>query len=103
MYVKGNASLRSFRWVSVSQSSHRFRLLTVAGGQDRVGVENEEEELARAFRNNALSSARRASAPWNPGALDRQLNDIDPDARPEHHHRSDSVRFDRPERVRHQH
>src|SRR6266436_6454362 len=64
---------------------------------------NEEEELARAFRNNALSSARRASAPWNQGAVDRPLNDTHPDATPEHHHRSNSLRFDRPECVRHQH
>jgi hypothetical protein len=48
--------------VAVSQSSQRFRLLTVAGGHDRVGVENQEEELAGAFRNTALSSARRTSA-----------------------------------------
>ena len=58
MHGNERADLRSFRWVPVSQSIERFRLLTVAGGQDRLGGENQEEELARAFRNSALSSAR---------------------------------------------
>jgi len=103
MHARESANLRSLRWFPVSQSKQRFRLLTVAGGRDRVGVENEEEELARAFRNNALSNARRTCAPRNQRALDRPLNDTNPDADPEHHDRSDPVRFHRAQCVRHEH
>jgi hypothetical protein len=38
----------------------------MGGGQDRLGIEDKEEELARAFRNTAVSSAAFVNEIWPP-------------------------------------